>query len=227
MSNNSRAGLNLFIKNTGVFSKIVITDEGKLRLVVTGAAGSNEITVKARIVGQDDYDLIGTIIGSSKQVLNISTYDEVQLECTTYSSTENAVKVVAASFNEAGGSTSIDGTSGTTIQDTELITFTSTDGSVSIITDDATKTVNLTSTGGVGNTKYIQSFVIGDWVGPVSGQFSIVIPNIVHAKTNPILTCFELIGSQYEQTYIPIVIEANNDIQIFTNVTFNGKIFIN
>jgi hypothetical protein len=60
--------------------------EHQMRVVVQGVGGGNVVTVRGRILGSPVWDTLGTITGvSNGQNFDISTYDEVQFECTTYS----------------------------------------------------------------------------------------------------------------------------------------------
>jgi hypothetical protein len=229
-TNDTKASLNTLISGTGVFATFSVSDETKLRLVISDSTGSNSIIVKARIVGQTDWDTLTTIIGDSKQAINISTYDIVELECTSFGSTSSYVRVIASSFNEAGVSTAIDGTSGTRIEDAELLTFTSTDGSVEIVTDNVNKTIDLIATGGGGTAKYTTAFTLSNWIGPSAGEYFLDIPFSQHAKVNPVVTTYEDIAGELNKVETPVIVYTNNNIRIVTlsspDTRFAGKIFI-
>lgn len=123
-----------------------IADETKIRFVIEGAAGGNTVVVRARIVGQADWDVLATIVGSDKNVVNVSTYDELQVECTVYASSTNNVKVIASSFNEAGGSTTIDVPAGGAVVG-DSFTLTSNDGSIVITGTPLTDTIDFSVPG--------------------------------------------------------------------------------
>ena len=129
-------------KDLGIFD---INDEDKVRIVVENAGSGNTIVVSGRITGQSSFVPLKTISGSSNEVVNVSTYEEIKIECTVFSALSSAgVKLLAASFKEAGGSAieSIGVPSGTDLTDIELLTFTSDDGSVTITGDNADKSID-------------------------------------------------------------------------------------
>jgi hypothetical protein len=129
-------------KDLGIFD---INDEDKVRVVVENAGSGNTIVVSGRITGQSSFVPLKTITGSSNEVVNVSTYEEIKIECTVFSALSNAgVKLLAASFKEAGGSAieSIGVPSGTDLTDIEVLTFTSDDGSVTITGDNTNKSID-------------------------------------------------------------------------------------
>jgi hypothetical protein len=129
-------------KDLGIFD---INDEDKVRIVVENAGSGNTIVVSGRITGQSSFVPLKTITGSSNEVVNVSTYEEIKIECTVFSALSNSgVKLLAASFKEAGGSAieSIGVPSGTDLTDIEVLTFTSDDGSVTITGDNADKSID-------------------------------------------------------------------------------------
>ena len=129
-------------KDLGIFD---INDEDKVRVVVENAGSGNTIVVSGRITGQSSFVPLKTITGSSNEVVNVSTYEEIKIECTVFSALSNAgVKLLAASFKEAGGSAieSIGVPSGTDLTDIEVLTFTSDNGSVTITGDNTNKSID-------------------------------------------------------------------------------------
>lgn len=227
---DTKVSLNILVRDAGVFSSASVSDENRFRIVISNAGPSNTIDVKAKLQGQEDWDLLTTITGDSKQVINISTYDTVELECTNYDSLTNYVRVVAGSFNQAGVSTVIDGTSGTRIEDAELITFISSDSSVEIVTDNTNKTIDLIATGGGGTAKYTKTVILGDWTGPSGGEYFLDIPFSQHAKVNPVVTCYEDIAGEFNKIEAPVIIYTSNNVRIVTlsspDTRFTGKVFI-
>lgn len=212
-----------------VFPVANIGDESKIRFVISNAAGGNTILVRARIVGQDDWDLLATITGTSKTVVNVETYDELQVECTVYSSTLNNVKVAASSFNEAGGSTSIDAPAGDNVS-ASTINFTSSDNSVTITGNSGTNSIDFVAVGGGGAAvKYVKTLVLADWTGPTGGEYIVTIPFSFHAKTDPVVTCMESVAGEFEVVNTSIVL-TGNDVRIIAlaspDTRFEGKIFI-
>lgn len=227
-SNCIRASLNQAVQSVGFLPIITISDEDKARIIITNSNSGNVVLVRARIVGQEDWDTIATITGNSKQVVNVSTYDEIQMECTVFDSVSSYIKVVLGSFNEAGGSTSIGASAGGTVSGSEL-TFVSSDGSIDIIADPLTDTINFKATGVVGGVKYVKTVVLGDWVGPSLGEYTLSIPFTFHGKTNPVVTCLESVSGEFQVVEVPVIL-TGNDVRIMVLSTpdtrFVGKIFV-
>jgi hypothetical protein len=218
------------ITSTHLFDSISVSDESKIRIVISNSNGSNVTVVRGRINGQEDYDTLSTITGDSKSVINISTYDELQVECTTYGSTSNHVRVVVSSFNPAGGSTVIDAPTGGSV-DSDTIEFTSSDNSVTITADPLNNTIDFVSAGaGSPFIKYIKTVVLGDWVGPSAGEYTLTIPFSFHGVTNPVAACYETNGLTFDLVMVAVNVNASHDIVITTNQTpdtrFVGKIVI-
>lgn len=229
MVNELKFSLVQQITAPALFPASNIANENKIRFVIEGATGSNIVVVRARIVGQADWDTVATITGNSKTVVNVSTYDELQVECTVYASSTNNVKVIASSFNEASGSTTIDAPTGGSVSSDEII-FTSSDDSVIITANPLTNTIDFVSVGsGEAVPKYVATVQISDWVGPSAGEYSLTIPFTFHAKTNPVVTCMEESGADFEVVDAAIFI-TGNDVKILVLSTpdtrFAGKIFI-
>lgn len=228
--NDIRVSLNLIVKSASLVYQGAITDEDKLRIVTSNCNSGNTIVVRARILGQEDWDTLKTISGNAKEVVSIKTYDEIQLECTVYDSASSYVKVVAGSFNEAGGSTTIGASTGEPIVDASEITFDSSDDSINISTDPDTNTINLTvsATGG-SVSKYTRNILLADWTGPSAGEYVISIPFLHHQKQNPVVTCYENNTLTGEIDLVDISTSVDNDynIRLVVVETFNGKIYIN
>ena len=217
------------ITAAGILTTANIADETKVRFVISSAGGGNTIVVRARIVGQNDWDTLATIVGNDKSVVNVSTYDEIQVECTVYSSLSNNVKVVASSFNDAGGSTSIDAPTGGTVT-SDTIVFTSSDDSVVITAYPETGTIDFVAVGGGGGAaKYVKTVVLADWIGPSDGAYTLSIPFSFHSKANPVVTCLEENGVNFDVIDTSILLNGN-DVTVLVLSTpdtrFVGKIFI-
>lgn len=141
------------VSSTGVVGIYHISDEGKLRLVVENADALNTVVVSAKIVGQTEYTTLKTLTGSVNSLINIASYDHIKIECTVYQSLDsNPIKVVAASFTNAGGSAieSIDVPSGDDLAEIEQLVITSSDNSVFITGDAVTGTIDFTVNPAVG-----------------------------------------------------------------------------
>lgn len=77
---------------------------------------------------------------------------------------------------------------------------------------------------------FSQVFVTGDWLGPVSDTYYLVIPFVSHGKLNPIIQIYESVLTDYQQVECFTFVNNLNDIVISVNqvpdLRFNGKIII-
>lgn len=229
MSNNVKASVVQNITKAEIISTLVVSDETKLRFVVSNADSGNIISVKGRIVGQLDWDDITTLTGTNKTLVTVKTYDEVIIECTTFSSLTDFVRVVASSFNEAGGSTTIDAPTGGQI-DSDSITLTSSNNSILITNDPNTNSIDFVAVGTAGTSKYIETVVLGDWTGPASGEYTLSIPFSTHGIINPSVICYEINGGVFDLVQAYVNIDTSNNVIIKVTQTpdlrFAGKIVI-
>ena len=84
-------------QNLGIFD---VNDESKVRFVVEGAGPTNELIVRGRILGQESFIELRVFTGSINEVVNVFTYEEIEVECTVYDATGDQIKILAASFLE-------------------------------------------------------------------------------------------------------------------------------
>jgi hypothetical protein len=232
MSNNDiRVSLNLIVTQTGIIKQVSVSDEDKVRFVITNAASNNTIVIRGRIVGQDDWDLLKTLNGDTKGLVSVKTYDEILIECTVYGSASGGVKVVAGSFNEAGGATTIGAPTGGTLEEVEIVNFTSSDNSINIIADPVNNIIDFKANGFSGTvSKYVKSILLTDW-DLVLSEYRIVLPFSIHGKTNPIITCYEDNSGDLAKVEVASIVNSStNDILIAVLSTpdtrFIGKIII-
>ncbi len=138
--------INKAIFSTQTIGVFDVNDEAKVRIIVENAGPSNVIEIRARLLGQPSFHPLQTLTGSVNEVVNVATYEELEIECTTFESLTDKVNLYAASFNEAGGSAieSIGVPSGNDITNADALEFTSSDNSINISGDNVTKTIDFT-----------------------------------------------------------------------------------
>lgn len=78
---------------------------------------------------------------------------------------------------------------------------------------------------------YSQTFIVGDWVGPSGGSYSLTIPKATHLQTQPECSVFELSGSDYVEVTVGVRITPTDDVILTVNDVpdnrFSGRIIIN
>jgi hypothetical protein len=86
--------------------------------------------------------------------------------------------------------------------------------------------VNISTGGGGGGSSspFIRSFVVADFSGPVSSEYTLSVPESTHGKgSNPSVTIYELVGANYEQVEAFTQINANGDIAVKVPETIDGR----
>jgi hypothetical protein len=219
-------GLNRQITTIGSLGIGLVKDEAKVRFVTSFAGPANLFRVRARIVGQGSWNTIADLTGIVNTVVDVFTWDEIEVICLVYDSSANSVKIVATSFDNAVGptfqlpdSTEVEGT---------VVKFTSTDNSVVFTGDPVTGEIDFSVPAAAG--KYIQSFATGDWTLNVD-RYQFSIPESAHgAGTSPKVQIFELSGAVFDLVNLELAVNASGDITLSVlqspDLRFTGKIVI-
>lgn len=144
MSNQLTYAINKRVTTTGSLGIGVVSNETDIRFVITNAAGGNSISVKGRINGQSTFTTIATLVGSVDQVIDVFTYDEIEVIVDTFASSGGGFfTIIAASFDAL--SISIETPLGSDIENINNIVFTSSDNSIDITGNDGTATINFSA----------------------------------------------------------------------------------
>jgi hypothetical protein len=236
-------------KDLGVFD---INDEDKIRIVVENAGAGNTIVVKARIIGQSSFVTLKTITGTANETVNVSTYEEIKVECTVFDALSSVgVKLLAASFKEAGGSAieSIGVPSGDQLTDISALTFTSSDNSITITGDNANKTIDFTTEsavtsvngqtgdvvldkddiglGNVDNTSDLDKPISNDTQDVLDDLYANKISILEKGAPNGVapLNSLSKIDATYLPSYVDDVVEYAN-LAAFPPTGETGKIYV-
>lgn len=220
-------GLNKQVTGTGGLGIGNVKDEAKVRFVVSNAGPANVFRVRARIKGQVSWTNLIDCTGNVNQVLDVFTWDQIEVICLVYDSQSNFVNIVAQSFDNAAGPTFI--LPGDVEVEGSILTLTSQDNSVIITGNPTTGTIDLSVVGG-GSSKYLAEFEIADFTGPSAGEYTLVIPFTAHQRINPKIQLFEDTGSEFENVLIKIAVDNSGDITIkvseVPDLRFSGKAII-
>lgn len=110
MANNSLTNYQMYklalvepIRSTGLIGEnptFIITTNNTLVVVTESVGATNAISVQARILGQTAFTTIATITGlCSGAQLDVSLYDQVRFDCTTFDSGGAPTLIVSSFFN--------------------------------------------------------------------------------------------------------------------------------
>ncbi len=141
-----KARIDTLISDAGIVSVLDVDNEDQVRIVVENADSSNIIQIRGKLRGQNSSALLKEIFGNGNEKVNVSTYEQIVIECTGFQPDMGvgSVRILASSFNLASGSAiSIDVPAGSDLTDIETLTFISSDSSISIEGSNSSKTIDL------------------------------------------------------------------------------------
>ncbi len=93
-------GVNRQITSSGSLGLFDITDDLVIRVVTEGAGPSNAVVVRGRIKGQSALNTLQTITGSTSTTVTVATYEEIEIDCTSYDAIGSEIKVIVTSFDQ-------------------------------------------------------------------------------------------------------------------------------
>lgn len=80
--------INELISSTGLVQNATYEVGGidKIRFITENAGGSNNFDIKVKIKGQTNFVTLGSITGNADKLMDIRTYDLMQIDCTVFDS---------------------------------------------------------------------------------------------------------------------------------------------
>lgn len=145
-------GLNEIVTEPGSLGIGVVRDEGKVRFVITGAGASNEVLVRGRINNQQTWNTLATFTGNINDLVEVFTYDELEVICTVFDPVNGYdFRLVASSF-DSNNLTIV--TPDGTLDNFNTLTLTSLDETILFNTDPLTGSIDLSAVGGGGGGGY-------------------------------------------------------------------------
>ena len=143
LQNDLVYGLNQIVTAPGSLGIGLVKDEGKVRFVITGAGASNIVRVRGRINNQDTWDTLAEFTGNVNELVEVFTYDQVEVLCVVFEATNGYdFKIVASSFDS--NKLTIETPDGT-LDNFNTLTFESSDNSIDIVADPLTGTIDFTT----------------------------------------------------------------------------------
>lgn len=225
-----KLGINKLITSTQSLGEFDIDSDSKIAFSTVNAGPTFTVEVKGRLAGQLSFTLIDTVVGASPKTIAVSNFDFLQINITIYDSTSNHVQLTASGTNTDEATLNAVNTPAGTIVAADSLNFTSQDGSVVIVADINTNTIDFAAAGGGATTKYVKTVLLGDWVGPSSGEYTLTIPFSFHAIPNPQVVCYETVGAFFEQVLLPLQVDSSHNVILTTTAIpdnrFVGKIVL-
>lgn len=107
MSNSGKFGVKKLIQTSGTLGVFDIISDTQVRLIVENAGVANTIAVYGRIQGQNSFQLIDTVVGSTTKLIDVALFDFLDLEVITYDSLGNYVDLAGSGFTSQGSGGSV------------------------------------------------------------------------------------------------------------------------
>ena len=99
-NNGSKVNITEYIREAKIVSKdLNVSGENVLRLIVEKAGSTNTLEIKGKIYNQHGYVTIDSLVGNGTKDFNVELYDYVTIECTTFESTTDLIRIVGSSFS--------------------------------------------------------------------------------------------------------------------------------
>lgn len=220
--------LDEIVTETGSLGIGVVKDEGTVRFVITGAGASNQVLVRGRIVNQPTWDNLATFTGNVNELVQVFTYDQLEVICTVFDADNGYdFRLVASSFD--GSNVSVATPDGT-INNVSTLTLTSLDDSILFNTDTLSGSVDLSVATGAAITKKIIEFTTTNWT--LSGtEYLLTVSAATHTKgANPEVVVLENTGTEFAEVILYKSINASGDLLLAVSATpdnrFAGKLII-
>lgn len=104
MATSGKFGVKKLVSSAGTLGVFDITSDSDVRIIVENAGPTNIIALYGKIQGQNAYELIDTIVGSSTKLIPVNLFDFLELEIMTYDSTGMYVDIAGSGFIGTAGS---------------------------------------------------------------------------------------------------------------------------
>lgn len=96
---NLKYNLTVRVESTIVFPVAYIRDEVRIRYTTVNADSLNVLRIEGRLIGQSTFVTLLDVLGSDSQVVDVSTWEEIQVSVITYDTLSDHIFVYASSFD--------------------------------------------------------------------------------------------------------------------------------
>lgn len=110
MAQSGKFGIKKLATVAGTLGIFDITSDTQIRVIVENAGPTNLVAVYGRIQGQNNYQLIDTVVGSSNKLIDVALFDFLDLEVITYDTLGNYIDIAGSGFTNSGGGGAVSGT---------------------------------------------------------------------------------------------------------------------
>jgi hypothetical protein len=105
MAQPGKFGIKKIVQASGSLGIFDITNDTQIRVVIENAGPTNVVAVYGKIQGQNAYQLIDTVVGSTNKLIETALFDFLELEVVAYDTTGNYIDIAGSGFiTSTGGS---------------------------------------------------------------------------------------------------------------------------
>lgn len=98
MTQSGKFGIKKIQVSSGSLGLFDITDDKQIKIIVANAGPTNVVAVYGKIQGQNSFQLLDTIVGSTNKLIDVALFDFLELEVVAYDSTGNYIDIAGSGF---------------------------------------------------------------------------------------------------------------------------------
>jgi hypothetical protein len=95
---SGKFGIKKLISSSGTLGIFDITSDTQIRVIVENAGPTNTVAVYGKIQGQNGYQLIDTVVGSTNKLIEVALFDFLELEVIAYDTIGNYIDIAGSGF---------------------------------------------------------------------------------------------------------------------------------
>ena len=107
MAQAGKFGIKRIVQASGSLGIFDITNDTQIRVIVENAGPANVVAVYGKIQGQNAYQLIDTVVGSSNKLIQTALFDFLELEVVAYDTVGNYIDIAGSGFTTSSGGSSV------------------------------------------------------------------------------------------------------------------------
>ena len=101
MTQSGKFGIKKIQVSSGSLGLFDITDDKQIRVIVENAGPTNTVAVYGKIQGQNNFQLVDTIVGSTSKLIDVALFDFLELEVITYDTVGNYIDIAGSGFTSS------------------------------------------------------------------------------------------------------------------------------
>jgi hypothetical protein len=98
MTQSGKFGIKKIQVSSGSLGIFDITTDKQIKVIVENAGPTNVVAVYGKIQGQNAYQLIDTVVGSTSKLIDVALFDFLELEVVAYDTIGNYIDISGSGF---------------------------------------------------------------------------------------------------------------------------------